>query len=459
MAETSSILETEPFPADLRRNLTIILISWGIFGACWWNAVLGVPYTLFAVRMGATPLFIGLLSAAAMLGVVGNLLSSYLIERTGHPKAVFLVAMLIQRPLWILIGALPFLIPPRYGAWRLAGLLGLTLLSSVLGSTGGPAWVSWMAHVIPQRIRARFLGIRFRLVTITGMITALVVGKVLDWNSSYHTFFAIFGIAAVMGTIDITLFFFIPRPAAARSAEPPSLLALLRIPWSDRRFRRYLFYAGASSASYTGLGQFVILYLLEGIHLSKLYTNIYVLAGPALVAALFGPVVGRYVTNFGNRPVLMVTTLLAIPLPMLYGAAGHNSHPLLAFAALVAGVVTAVLGVVELNLMFAMTPEAKRSAYLAAVALVFGLVGAAAPVAWGLMAQALTGWHTSVAGFTLTNLHVVFLAGSAVRIVHAAIFVPRLPEAEARPARELVADMLRAPVDAAGTTMRRLRRR
>jgi len=37
-------------PSRLRADLTIVFISWGVFGACWFNAVQGAPYTAFAVQ-------------------------------------------------------------------------------------------------------------------------------------------------------------------------------------------------------------------------------------------------------------------------------------------------------------------------------------------------------------------------------------------------------------------------
>lgn len=432
------------------------MISWGVFGACWFNAVQGAPYTAFAVSLGARPLMLGFLSAAAVLGVAGQVFSSYLIERTGRFKTIFLAADLVQRPLWILVGALPFLLPPRYGAWRLIGLLGLTFLSSTMGSIGSPAWIGWMAHVIPPRIRARFLGARFRLATTTGMITALTVGKILDWNSSHAVFFAIFAFAAVMGTIDITLFFFIPRGFVPRPSAPPSVFGILSIPWRDRRFRRYLYYVASGSATYTIIGQFAILYLLERIRLGTFYTNLYMIVIPLVVAAALGPTVGRQISYYGNRPVLLLATLLAVPLPLMWGAAAHDSYALLAGTGVLSGIVTAVLGIAELNLLFAMTPEAKRSAYLAGVALASGLVGAAAPIAGGVIAQSLAGWHVMLGDFRFTNLHAVFLAATVLRIVHLAVFVPRLPEVSARSARELAADVLRAQADAAGAAVRRL---
>lgn len=446
-------------PSRLRTDLTIVLVSWGVFGSCWFNAVLGAPYTAFAVRLGADPLMLGFLSAAAVLGVVGQVFSAYLIERTGRRRAIFLAVDLVQRPLWVLVGALPFLIPSRHAEWRVIGLLLLTLTSSLMGNTGSPAWIGWMAHVIPSHLRARFLGVRYRLATITGVITALVVGKVLDWDSSYRTFFAIFSAAALMGTIDIVLFFLIPRGDEAPSPDPPSVATILRIPWSDRRFRLYLYYVAGSAASYGILGQFLTLYLLERISLGKFYTNLYLFVLPMIVAAMLGPMIGRRIGDYGNRPVLLLATLVAVPLPLMFGAASHHNAALLAGAGVLAGIVTGVLGIAELNMLFAMTPAARRSAYLAAVALTAGTVGAAAPMVGGAVAQLLTGWSATVWGLPVTNLHVVFLAAAVLRILHAAILVPRLPEPDARPVGELLADVLKAPKGAASAAVRRLVRR
>lgn len=443
----------------LQVDLTIILISWGVFGSCWWNAVLGAPYTAFAVQLGADPLMLGFLSAAAVLGVAGQVFSAYLIERTGRRKTIFIAADLVQRPLWVLVGALPFLMGPRYAHWRLVGLLALTLMSSLMGNIGSPAWVSWMAQVIPDRLRARFLGVRFRLATITGMITALAVGKVLDWSSSYHTFFAIFGIAAAMGSVDICLFIFMPRGDEKPAPDPPAIARILLIPWNDRPFRRYLYYVAWSAASYGIIGQFFTLHFLEQARLGKFYTNVYMMVVPALVAALLGPALGHRIGRFGNRPVLVVATLLAVPIPLLWGFAGHSSYAMLIGGAALVGIINAATTIAELNMLFAMTPAERRSAYLAAVAVTAGLVGAAAPIVGGVIAQALSGWQAVVAGVRLTNLHVVFLSSILLRIAHAAVFVPGLPEAEARPAAELVADVLKTPTEAAGAAMRRILRR
>ncbi|UCH33558.1 MAG: MFS transporter [Armatimonadota bacterium] len=445
--------------SEVRHDLTILFLAWGLCGASWWAAVQGAPYTAYAVRLGANPLMLGLLSAAAVLGVVAQPLSSYWVERTGRRKLIFLVAGFIQRPLWVLVGALPFLIPSAHERWRLMALLGLALLSSTLGSAMTPAWISWIAYVIPQRVRARFLGTRFRLGTVTGIIVALVVGWVLDRSSSYLAFFAIFGFAALMGIGDVLFISFVPRRYEIRASEPPSLISIIFSPWRDASFRRYLFYAASSAASYGIIGQFATLYLLENLALGKFFTNLYMLVIPLVIAALLGPAFGRQIAYFGNRPVLMLTTMLAILVPVMWGLAGPTSYVLLTAASVVAGVVTAALTVAELNMLFTMTPADKRSAHVAAVAVVSGLVGAVAPVLGGAIAQWLTGWERVVWGVRLVNLHGVFLAATLLRVIHLAVFVPRLPEPKARSTAALVTDLLREPGGIAAATVQRLRRR
>jgi len=435
------------------------MVSWGVFGSYWWNtAVVGAPYTAYARKLGASPLVLGVLSGAILLGVVGQVISSYLVERTGRRKAILLTALLLQRPLWTLVGALPFLIPPHLAQWRLAGLFALTFTSSVLGGIGGPAWTSWMAYVIPERIRAQFLAARYQLATITGMLSALLVGKILDWNDSFTSFLVLFVVAGVMGTIDILMFIFVPAHDH-KPEQAPALAGVLAIPWRDRLFRRYLYYTAMSAATYGIVGQFGMLYLLEYARLGKLLSNWYGLTLPLLVAALLGPACGRYIARFGNRPMLIVGTILALPLPITYNITGPHSHILLTATALTAGVVTAIVGVAEINMMFALTPEEKRSTYLAAVSATAGLVGAAAPMVGGIIAQALSGWVWVVWDFPVRNLHAVFAVAVLLRILHVVFFVPRLPETHARSPRELVAEVIRSHGEVVAGAARRIRGR
>lgn len=444
---------------SLRTSLMIVLVSWGIFGSFWWNAWQGVPLTAYARRLGSSEMMVSLIIAACTVGALAQPLSAYLIERTGRRKAIFLATCLVQRPLWVLIGALPYLIPDSYAGWRPVGLLALITASSLLGSAGNPAWLSWMAYIIPQRVRAPFFGSRYRVATITGLLTALLVGRLLDWNSSHAMFLAIFSAAAVMGTVDIAMFCFLPAHDTKPEGTTPSLLEILLIPWRDREFRRYLAYTISGSITYMIIGPFIIIYLLEQAHLGKLATAAYVTVLPLVVAAALGPATGRLVGSFGNRPVILMATVAAMPIPLMYGLAGRDSHGLLLVTAVLVGIVSAATYVPELNMLFSLTPEAKRSAYVSAVSLLAGVVSAGASALGGAIAEACAGWRLVVGGLTLTNLHVVFLAATITRIAHLAIFVPRLPEPTARPLRELMIDVVRGPAQAADGAMRRLRGR
>jgi hypothetical protein len=106
--------------------------------------------------------------------------------------------------------------------------------------------------------------------------------------------------------------------------------------------------------------------------------------------------------------------------------------------------------VAEFDLMFSMTPAAQRSAYLASVAVVSGLAATVAPAVAGALGQALRGLEVSLWGLQIGNLHVLLLLAVVLRAVHIVYFIPRLAEADAKPAKRLVGDLLRMPFEALG---------
>jgi MFS family permease len=63
-------------------------------------------------------------------------------------------------------------------------LLALALLlftGSFFGNLSGPAWMSWMADFVPLKIRGKYFGLRMRIGTVVGLLSASIAGLVLDW--------------------------------------------------------------------------------------------------------------------------------------------------------------------------------------------------------------------------------------------------------------------------------------
>src|SRR3954466_4224538 len=143
---------------QLRKSLGYVTWAW-VFGSVWMTATSGAPLTLFAQSLGASKFQFGLLAALPFIASLMSMPSSLLIDRTGQRKRIFLWGLFAQRLLWFPIALLPMLMIRWYGASAYRPAMTLFLLLVLImhsgAAIGGPAWVSWMADIVPDRSRGK----------------------------------------------------------------------------------------------------------------------------------------------------------------------------------------------------------------------------------------------------------------------------------------------------------------
>ena len=132
----------------------------------------------------ASPFQFGVLAALPFIASLLSLPASLLIERTGERKKIFLYGLYFQRLLWFPIALVPLWIVSQYGPARRrrgdAVFLLLMFIMHAAGAVGGPAWVSWMADVVPERLRGKYFSRRRQWGIVSAIPTALLVGWLLD---------------------------------------------------------------------------------------------------------------------------------------------------------------------------------------------------------------------------------------------------------------------------------------
>ena len=434
-------------PAETRRALVVAALAWGIFGSAWASMVSGAPFVSFLrEKLGASTVVYGLFSSLPFLGVLAQLPGSWWAERTRRRKSLFLVTATANRMIWFAIAALPWLISARYPDARLTLLLVLIMIGSVLGNAGTPAWFSWFADMIPERIRGRYLGRRAALATLTAIVVSATISRIIDRSDSFPTFAVIFSIAAVLGLADIQLFFLVREPRMPPREEPWRLWSVILEPLRNRPFRGYLLYALSEAFMFGFAGTFFWLMGLEGLKIGKFWSNTYVMVGPMVFTALSLPAWGRVADRFGSRPLVTLGTLMSIVFPVcwLLATPGHY-HTLLAAAAVIGGLFGAAIQVGDMNMVFALTPRESRSAYLAVLSLASSLGWAVAPVLGSAVAQVLTPVHLHAAGLTFGNLHFLMMISIVLRLLHVSLVIPRLPEVEPKPTGAVVRYLASCP--------------
>jgi len=320
-------------------------------------------------------------------------------------------------------------IPDRYQDARVGTLLGLVILSSTLGNAGTPAWLSWFADMVPERIRGRYLGNRAALATVTAVVASGTVGWVLDRNSSFPVFTAIFAIAAVLGVTDLMLFLLVRETPMAGDQQRLQLGSVIMGPLRNRPFRGYLLYALSEALMFGIAGPFFWLMGLEVLDIGNFYSNLYIMMVPMVFTALALPLWGNVCDRFGSKPLVTLGTVMSIIFPVCWLlATGERYHTLLAVSAIVGGAFGAAIQVADMNMLFSLTPQRTRSAYIATLSVAASLGWVVAPSVGGAVAQALRSVHVHFAGRTFVNLHFLMVISIAARLLHVLLVVPRLPE-------------------------------
>jgi MFS family permease len=441
-----------PSPAETRKALWVAAIAWGVFGSAFSNLVSGAPFVSFTRLLGASTFMFGLLSSLPFLGVLAQLAASYYVETRRRRRRFFLVIASIQRLSWLLVAALPWIIPSHHGNMRIYVLLVLMIVSAALGHAASPAWNSWFADMVPERIRGRYLGNRAALATVTGVIVSALVGWIVDRNSGYVVFTIIFCVAAILGVCDIWSFFLIKeRPMPPHEGPPWRLRDVVAEPLRDRKFRGYLLYAMSEAITFGIAGPFFWLLALEHLKIGNLWSNIYIMTGPMIFCGLSLPFWGSLCDRFGSKSLAALGTLVSIIYPVAWLlATPHTYHPILIVTAVIGGISSAAVQMADLNMVFALTPRESRSAYLAMLSVAAGIGWVIAPSLSGALADILKPVHIVVAGQGFTSLHILMVISALARLCHVLFIVPHLPEQPKQGMRGLIRHLVKRPMEIAG---------
>jgi len=446
----------------LRRALRLITLS-GMFWAVWNTTIAGAPVTLYAKSLGATGFEFGVLASLQFVASLVSLPGSYLIERTGRRRGIFLWSLYTQRLLWFPIALLPWWMVYRFGfaAGQHAVVLFLTLMFVMYAGNaiGGPAWTSWVADIIPDRSRGRFFSQRRSWGLAAAVPAAAYAGWQLDRVARANTAgnplitlqwcAILFMWAAVFGFFDINVYHFVPDvPKQPRRGS--HLLRALAGPLRDRQFLLFAGFVATLTAAVGPMAQFVTLYLIDRVGVTNQQVQFMLLVAPMLAQIVFFPTWGKVADRMGRRPVLAVASLGLVPVGLgwcLMSGSGTLGIVLGYVLSMAGAVLWSGVEVANFNMVveFSGSQEndqdgaARGTAYVAVNSVIVNLAGMISGILWGLIAQRLRDWHWSPAAGVrpLTFFEVLFAFSAALRLA-AVLFLPFIHEPSARPAREAV---------------------
>lgn len=426
----------------------------------------GAFQTGYALMLGASNFWMGVLSSFPTFAGLIQIPSSYIVERRGERKWFTALFSGIGRILWLPILLLPFLAPPGL---KFPLFVILLLISSLSMSAPVPAFTSWMSDLVPPDYRGRYFGRRNMLAGITTMIVSLPAAWFLDLAVKRHLFSenigfgALFGVAVLCGIVSFKCFTLQPEPPMALAEDQvPGIRGLVdfyRAPFEDPAFRRFLFFAGAMAAAQFFAAPFYVVYALKTLKLNYVWIQVYATLA-SLSSLLSMPLWGHLADKFGNRPLLAIGVCGTGLLPLLW-VISRPEHMAFTVVILVVnhmlgGLFWAGVNLSQFNLLIGTTPMERKSVYIGAMSAVTGVMGGLSPILGGALLTSLNGVEIHPLGWIMNNYQIVFLINGLMR--YAALFTLRRVRTEGdTTAREVLSQLGTARVGG-WVQMRRLQR-
>lgn len=389
--------------------------------------------SIYATRIGASGLQLGLLSAAP--GLVNLFLSlpagRWLEDRSLIPTSFW--TSLVSRLGYLLLIPLPLIFTHQS---QVASIISITLLMSIPGTILAIAFNAMFADLVPPEWRAEVVGRRNALLAVVMTVSVLVTGQILDYAdfpynyqivfamgalgafmSSYHLSRLRKGIETSMGCRHASSGQVLPRLrcilhgfsrsgarlAANAIGRPLLRLDLLRGSFGSFMFSYLIFY----SFQYVPLPLFP-LYQVNSLHLSDGVISLG--AGLFYMTMMLTSLrLNQLSARWGHRFMLVFGAISFFTYPAIMYLA--RDATLYWVASLEGGVVWAILAASSLNRLMERVPEDDRPAHMALHNMVLNM----GILSGSLLGPALSGWvglHNAI----LVSAGLRFIAGCAIWI-------------------------------------------
>jgi MFS family permease len=437
--------EVSPMPAE-RTSFPPGLNNaflFGTFNALSFQIVLSSPMVLYAKTLGASATVLGVIAGMMPLLVIFQIPAASHIPRLGFKRFVF--AGWGTRVLFIFGMALV----PLAGGFldarnRLALMLVLLFGFNLSRGISSCAWLPWLAALVPENLRGKYLSIEAAVQNLFSFVAFLVAALCLGGEPRSWQFAVLFAFSAVAGAMSLTFLKRIPDaevPADVRAAKA-------RVPWLEMvrypPFWKLLRAVVGWSVAYGGMTAFTVAFLKTEAGMSE--GQILLVTATAFLGGLSSLwFLGSRLDRLGSKPVL--TFCFAAWLAVLGGwiaLAGHAlpvTLPLLVLLQLLMGLLAALVSMSNTRLAMAVVPVMGRNHFFAIYSVIGNVTMGLAPIAWGVLIDAVGSRAPVFAGLSW-NRYTVFFAAATLAYAATFALARRLDEPKAASMEELFREIL-----------------
>ncbi len=369
----------------------------------------GILLSNLLVELGASPVVFGMLSSIPMLVNLIQPLGAYLSERSTSRFQYSLRTHGIGRLLWLIL--VIGIVSASLGVIDAHQLVILTLLivlfSNLLGGLGTASWLSWVAMIVPRRLRGRYFGTRNSAASLTNLVCVPMAGLLVShwYGGTLQGYGIVLLISIVFGIVGLgcqsfqvdmnpqsqnTYYGKSPQTSEIQSEvakdESSEVLQSIHLPqdqlansiWKNSNFLVFLLYFSFWTLAVNLSSPFFNLYMLDTLDLDVSYVTIYnsLQAGATLLMLILW---GKLADKIGNRPILICIGILVGVTPLLWLGIGVNRLDIwlwLPLLHILTGGTWAAIDLCSNNIQIGIAPIKNQSIYFATAAAVAGASGA-----------------------------------------------------------------------------------
>jgi MFS family permease len=438
---SGSLAGQETFPAGLRNAYLF-----ATFNGLSFQIVLNSPMILYAKALGASATELGIIAGMMPLLVIFQIPAAQYISRVGYRRFVY--AGWGTRVSFIFAMALvPLTEPFLLARTRLSLILMLLFGFNLSRGISSAAWLPWIASLVPEAVRGRYLARDAACVNVASFASFILAAGCLGTEPRAWQFAALFAFSALMGATSLVFLKRIPDVPA----PPEPRASTMAVPWlamaQHPPFRRLLELVIAWSVVYGGMTAFTVAFLKSETGLSEgailLISSVSFLGGLSSLWFL-----GSRLDSLGSKPVLtfsfMVWLLILAGWAVLAGRAFPVGVAAILGLQLLMGLGAALVGMAHTRLAMAVIPPLGRNHFFALYSVVGCLALGVAPIAWGLIIDAVGTWKARGLGLEW-NHYTIFFAAVAVLLGLTLLLARRLEEPKAASMDVLLKEVLQYP--------------
>lgn len=409
----------------IRTSLRASTID-GAFAAVYTITTTGILLSNFLVELHASPVAIGMLTSIPMLVNLIQPVGAYLSERITSRFHYSLWTNGPGRLVWLILvlGIVAF-------SWGLVNshqlvilTLGILLVANLCAGLGAASWLSWMAQIVPRKLRGRYFGLRNSVASLTNLICVPLAGLTISkWYGGAIQGYGVvvfIGIVSAIASLGCQYFQLDINPQQqnalpdgisenkalsieavdsdlpnTENTETTSDLALSgdsstgKSILKDFNFLMFLLYFGLWMFAVNLSAPFFNYYLLDTLDIDVSYVTIYgsLRAGATLVMLILW---GKLADKIGNRPILIFVGIVLALTPLLWLLVGNSQLDIwlwLPLLHILLGVTWAAIDLCNNNIQLGIAPVKNQAIYFALVAAVAGVSGALGTTIGGFVAQ------------------------------------------------------------------------